>query len=108
MKSVSQRLLRGGVIAVIGKSSIAIGVVLVNVLVARLLSPAETGLFLLALSIVTVAAVIATKAHVKFKMHGIKDVFGESGSPEDLMKKHKLDKESLKVIILDFQKECLK
>ncbi len=59
MKSVSQRLLRGGIIAVIGKSSIAIGIVLVNVLVARLLSPAETGLFLLALSIVTVAAVIA-------------------------------------------------
>ena len=59
MKSVSQRLLRGGVIALIGKSSIAIGIVLVNALVARLLSPAETGIFLLALSLVTVAAVIA-------------------------------------------------
>jgi O-antigen/teichoic acid export membrane protein len=59
MKSVSQRLLRGGIIAVIGKSAIAIGVLLVNVLVARLLSPEETGLFLLALSIVTVAAVFA-------------------------------------------------
>ena len=59
MKSVSQRLLRGGIIAVLGRSSIAIGVVLVNALVARLLSPEETGLFFLALSLVTVAAVIA-------------------------------------------------
>ena len=59
MKSVSHRLLRGGIIAVVGKSFVAIGVVLVNALVARLLSAEETGLFLLALSIVTVAAVIA-------------------------------------------------
>ncbi len=43
----------------IGKSAIAIGVVLVNVLIARLLTPAETGIFLLALSMVTVAAVVA-------------------------------------------------
>jgi len=59
MKSVSQRLLRGGVIAVLGRSAIAFGVVLLNSLVARMLSPEETGLFFLALSIVTVAAVIA-------------------------------------------------
>ena len=59
MKSVSQRLLRGGIIAVLGRTFVAVGVVLVNALVARLLSPAETGLFLLALSIVTVGAVIA-------------------------------------------------
>ena len=59
MKSVSQRLLRGGLIAVLGKSAIAIGIVLVNALVAYLLSPQETGIFLLALSMVTVAAVIA-------------------------------------------------
>ncbi|MEN8712579.1 MAG: oligosaccharide flippase family protein [Arenicellales bacterium] len=59
MKSISQRLLHGGIIAVLGRSAIAIGVVLVNALIARLLSPQETGLFFLALSIVTVAAVIA-------------------------------------------------
>jgi O-antigen/teichoic acid export membrane protein len=59
MKTVSQRLLRGGIIAVLGRTAVAVGVVLVNALVARLLSPAETGLFFLALSIVTVAAVIA-------------------------------------------------
>ena len=59
MKSVSQRLLRGGVSAVLGRSAIAFGVVLLNALVARMLSPEETGLFFLALSIVTVAAVIA-------------------------------------------------
>ena len=59
MKSISQRLLHGGIIAVLGRSAIAIGVVLVNALIARLLSPEETGLFFLALSIVTVAAVIA-------------------------------------------------
>lgn len=43
----------------IGKSAIAIGIVLVNALIARLLTPAETGLFFLALSMVTVAAVVA-------------------------------------------------
>jgi O-antigen/teichoic acid export membrane protein len=59
MKSLGQRLLRGGIIAVIGKSAIAIGIVLVNALIARLLTPAETGLFFLALSMVTVAAVVA-------------------------------------------------
>ncbi len=59
MKSISHRLLNGGIIAFVGKSSVAIGVVLVNALVARLLTPQETGLFMLALSIVTVAAVIA-------------------------------------------------
>ncbi len=59
MKSVSQRLLRGGIIAILGRTAVAVGVVLVNALVARLLSPAETGLFFLALSIVTVGAVIA-------------------------------------------------
>jgi len=59
MKSLSQRLLHGGIIAVVGRSAVAVGVVLVNALVARLLSPEETGLFMLALSIVTVAAVIA-------------------------------------------------
>ena len=59
MKSVSHRLLRGGIIAVLGRSAVAIGVVLLNALVARLLTPAETGLFFLALSMVTVAAVIA-------------------------------------------------
>jgi O-antigen/teichoic acid export membrane protein len=59
MKSISQRLLHGGIIAVVGRSAIAIGVVLVNALIARLLSPEEVGLFFLALSIVTVAAVIA-------------------------------------------------
>ena len=59
MKSISHRLLRGGIIAVLGRSAVAIGVVLLNALVARLLTPAETGLFFLALSMVTVAAVIA-------------------------------------------------
>jgi len=59
MESVNQRLLRGGTIAVVGRSAIAIGVVLLNALVARLLTPTETGLFLLALSMVTVAAAIA-------------------------------------------------
>jgi O-antigen/teichoic acid export membrane protein len=59
VNTVSQRLLRGGVIAVFGRSAVALGVVLVNVFVARLLTPEETGLFMLALSMVTVAAVIA-------------------------------------------------
>ncbi|NOY16010.1 MAG: oligosaccharide flippase family protein [Gammaproteobacteria bacterium] len=59
MKSISQRLLRGGITAVVGRSAVAVGVVLVNALVARLLSPEDTGLFMLALSMVTVAAVFA-------------------------------------------------
>ena len=59
MTSVSQRLIKGGIIALVGKTAVAVGVVLVNALVARLLSPEQTGLFLLALSMVTVAAVIA-------------------------------------------------
>jgi len=56
---IGRRLLRGGLTAAIGRSLIALGVVLVNAMVARLLSPADTGIFLLALSIVTVAAVLA-------------------------------------------------
>ncbi|MEA1890845.1 MAG: oligosaccharide flippase family protein [Pseudomonadota bacterium] len=73
MKSVSQRLLQGGLVAVIGKSAIAIGVVLVNALVARLLSPEETGLFMLALSMVTVAAVIADFGFGKTLLRTIPD-----------------------------------
>ncbi|MFW2439355.1 MAG: oligosaccharide flippase family protein [Arenicellales bacterium] len=73
MKSVSQRLLQGGLIAVIGKSAVAIGVVLVNALVARLLTPEETGLFMLALSIVTVAAVIADFGFGKTLLRTIPD-----------------------------------
>ena len=59
MTAVSGRLIRGGLTAAIGRSGVALGAVLVNALIARLLSPEDTGLFLLALSIVTVAAVIA-------------------------------------------------
>lgn len=59
MTTVSKRLIRGGLIAVVGRSAVALGAVLVNALVARLLSPEDTGLFLIALSIVTVTAVIA-------------------------------------------------
>jgi O-antigen/teichoic acid export membrane protein len=84
MKSVSHRLLRGGVIAVIGKSAIAIGVVLVNVFVARLLSPEETGLFLLALSMVTVAAVIADFGFGKTLLRVIPDALA-SGEEERAM-----------------------
>jgi O-antigen/teichoic acid export membrane protein len=75
MKSVSQRLLRGGIIAVLGRTFVAVGVVLVNALVARLLSPAETGLFLLALSIVTVGAVIADFGFGKTLLRVIPDAF---------------------------------
>jgi len=73
MKSVSQRLLQGGLIAVIGKSGVAIGVVLVNALIARMLTPEETGLFMLALSIVTVAAVIADFGFGKTLLRTIPD-----------------------------------
>jgi len=58
---------------VLGKSLVAIGVVLVNALVARLLSPEETGLFMLALSIVTVAAVIADFGFGKTLLRTIPD-----------------------------------
>jgi O-antigen/teichoic acid export membrane protein len=84
MTSVSHRLLRGGIIAVIGKSAIAIGVVLVNVLVARLLSPEETGLFLLALSMVTVAAVIADFGFGKTLLRVIPDALA-AGEEERAM-----------------------
>ncbi len=57
----------------IGKSAVAIGIILVNVLVARLLSPEETGLFMLALSIVTVAAVIADFGFGKTLLRTIPD-----------------------------------
>ncbi len=73
MKSVSQRLIQGGIIAVIGKSAVALGVVLVHALVARLLSPEETGLFMLALSMVTVAAVIADFGFGKTLLRTIPD-----------------------------------
>lgn len=59
MSTVGGRLIRGGVTAAVGRSGVALGAVLVNALIARLLSPEDTGLFLLALSIVTVAAVLA-------------------------------------------------
>ncbi|GMR06419.1 MAG: hypothetical protein BMS9Abin25_1013 [Gammaproteobacteria bacterium] len=77
MKSLSQRLLRGGVIAVIGRSAVAVGVVLVNALVARLLSPEETGLFMLALSMVTVAAVIADFGFGKTLLRTIPDAIAK-------------------------------
>lgn len=57
----------------IGKSAVAIGIILVNALVARLLSPEETGLFMLALSIVTVAAVIADFGFGKTLLRTIPD-----------------------------------
>jgi O-antigen/teichoic acid export membrane protein len=56
---VSQRLIRGGLVAVGGRSGVALGTILLNALLARLLAPAEVGQFLLALSLVTVAAVLA-------------------------------------------------
>jgi len=73
VKSLSQRLLHGGIIAVVGRSAVAVGVVLVNALVARLLSPEETGLFMLALSMVTVAAVIADFGFGKTLLRTIPD-----------------------------------
>ncbi|NIA02880.1 MAG: oligosaccharide flippase family protein, partial [Planctomycetia bacterium] len=73
MNTISQRLLRGGVIAVLGRSATAAGVVLVHALLARLLSPEETGLFMLALSIVTIAAVIADFGFGKTLLRTIPD-----------------------------------
>jgi transketolase len=45
---------------------------------------------------------------VKVKRFGVKDVFGESGDSADLYKKHRLDKESLVLIVSDFYKEVIK
>lgn len=42
---------------------------------------------------------------VKVKRWGVKDMFGESGDPADLYKKHRMDKESLVRIVSDFHKE---
>jgi len=78
MKSISQRLLHGGVTAVVGRSAVAVGVVLVNALVARLLSPEETGLFMLALSMVTVAAVIADFGFGKTLLRTIPDAIANA------------------------------
>lgn len=78
MKSISQRLMHGGIIAVVGRSAVAVGVVLVNALVARLLSPEETGLFMLALSMVTVAAVIADFGFGKTLLRTIPDAIANA------------------------------
>jgi len=51
-----------------------------------------------------VAEVIAEEAQVKLKRIGLPDVFGESGSPEDLYKKYGFDSENLKKTIKDFLK----
>lgn len=81
MTAVSKRLIRGGLTAVAGRSAVALGVVLVNALVARLLSPEDTGLFLIALSIVTVAAVIADFGLGKTLLRVLPDAMlgGETG-----------------------------
>ena len=39
---------------------------------------------------------------VPVKRHGVRDCFGESGSPEDLYKKHKLDCEGIYETVSEF------
>ncbi len=41
---------------------------------------------------------------IPVKRCGVQDVFGESGDPADLYKKHHMDEESLETIIVDFYK----
>jgi len=58
-QALGRRLLRGGITAALGRSAVAACTLLVNVLIARQLSPTDTGLFILALSLITSAAVLA-------------------------------------------------
>lgn len=51
--------------------------------------------------------VAETGLSTKVKRWGVKDVFGESGDPADLYKKHQMDKESLVTVISDFYKEVV-
>jgi len=39
------------------------------------------------------------------KLHGVYDQFTESGTPKDLWKKYKLDKEGTKQVLLNFLKK---
>jgi O-antigen/teichoic acid export membrane protein len=81
MTTLSNRLVHGGLTAAIGRSAVAVGAVLVNALIARMLSPEETGLFLIALSMVTVTTVLADFGLSKTLLRVVPDamVHGDSG-----------------------------
>ncbi len=49
-----------------------------------------------------VAELLSTHYPVPMRMHGVYDIFTESGSPKDLWRKYKLDKEGTKETLLQF------
>ena len=49
-----------------------------------------------------VAETLSQQQPTKMHIHGIDDQFGESGTPAQLLAKHKLDKEGIASVVKDF------